>query len=352
MEDIYSSALMWIKMLIFTGWTQELLISLNVKIQNKWRFIVYSKFRIILIIFSLTFFTLCQGQEKTEDTFDFPMLKGTYLGQKQPGMKPEIFAPGIISTENSAEYGGHFSPDGSEFFFTRYSPKGQGKGELWLTRLENDNWTFPQAVSFLYHAVESCMSPDGNQLFYVWYDSESEDFVHDIYVIERIGKKWGVPHQLTETDLGSRRISPSVVRSGDLYFSGDFDEPGQKDIYCSRLIKGKYSAPQNLGLSVNSTYHEEHVYVSPDEKYMLFDSSRPSEYGNSGIYVSYRMKNGTWSEAQNLGWTVNSEHWDWYPIATPDGKFIIFSRTLPSNKIDLYWVNAKIIEELKPEKLK
>jgi hypothetical protein len=29
----------------------------------------------------------------------FPILKGPYLGQKPPGMIPEIFAPGFISTE-------------------------------------------------------------------------------------------------------------------------------------------------------------------------------------------------------------------------------------------------------------
>jgi hypothetical protein len=29
---------------------------------------------------------------------DFPKLTGPYLGQKPPGMKPEIFAPGIVST--------------------------------------------------------------------------------------------------------------------------------------------------------------------------------------------------------------------------------------------------------------
>ena len=29
----------------------------------------------------------------------FPILKGAYLGQKTPGINPELFAPGIISTE-------------------------------------------------------------------------------------------------------------------------------------------------------------------------------------------------------------------------------------------------------------
>jgi len=34
---------------------------------------------------------------------DFPILKGPYLGQKPPGMTPEIFAPGIISLEGRYE---------------------------------------------------------------------------------------------------------------------------------------------------------------------------------------------------------------------------------------------------------
>jgi len=31
----------------------------------------------------------------------FPVLKGPYLGQKPPGFKPELFAPGIITTDAS-----------------------------------------------------------------------------------------------------------------------------------------------------------------------------------------------------------------------------------------------------------
>ena len=40
----------------------------------------------VLILFTGSF----GAQEKTAD---FPVLKGPYLGQKPPGMTPEIFAP-------------------------------------------------------------------------------------------------------------------------------------------------------------------------------------------------------------------------------------------------------------------
>ncbi len=61
-------------------------------------------------------FAGCQMQNEKNDSNDFPILMGPYLGQTPPGATPELFAPGIIS------YGFHelritFSPDGNRVFF-------------------------------------------------------------------------------------------------------------------------------------------------------------------------------------------------------------------------------------------
>jgi len=49
---------------------------------------------------------------------DFPKLTGPYLGQKPPGMTPELFGPGIVSKEGIQ--GKLFiTPDGKYLFFTR-----------------------------------------------------------------------------------------------------------------------------------------------------------------------------------------------------------------------------------------
>ena len=50
---------------------------------------------------------------------DFPELTGPYLGQKPPGEKPELFAPGIISVEANFEHStAVFSPDGKYLFYS------------------------------------------------------------------------------------------------------------------------------------------------------------------------------------------------------------------------------------------
>jgi len=294
----------------------------------------------IIILFLV--FNHCSQQK------NFQLSKDSYLDQKPPGNTPELFAPEIISTKDNAEYGGHFSPDFKEFYFTRYS-SGR-RANLWVTTYEHDKWTPPQIVPFMetHPGAESCISPDGNRFYFLWMDTLSESFAHDIYMSKRSNNKWGTPYPLTQTDLGSRRICPSVASNGNLYFSGDYDSPGQKDIYCSTLVNGEYTTPENLGPSVNSEYNENHVFVAPDESYVLFDSHQPNELGHSDIYISYHLKNGTWSEAQNLGATINSEHYDWYPQVTPDGKFIMFARTIANSGIDIYWVDAKVIQQLKP----
>ena len=48
---------------------------------------------------------------------DFQVLIGPYLGQKPPGMTPELFALGIISDEDTKEMGCVLISDRKEFYF-------------------------------------------------------------------------------------------------------------------------------------------------------------------------------------------------------------------------------------------
>lgn len=47
---------------------------------------------------------------------DFPVLRGPYLGQKPPGLIPEIFAEGVMTTEFHEHSSPAFSPDGKEVY--------------------------------------------------------------------------------------------------------------------------------------------------------------------------------------------------------------------------------------------
>jgi hypothetical protein len=45
----------------------------------------------VILIFLLVFNTCTKND-------DFPLIKGPYLGQEPPGLEPQLFLPGLIST--------------------------------------------------------------------------------------------------------------------------------------------------------------------------------------------------------------------------------------------------------------
>jgi hypothetical protein len=64
------------------------------------------------IIILSTFVLLCSMTAFNSHQSGFPKLTGPCLGQRPPGMKPEIFTPGIVSTKED-EYALEISSSGN-----------------------------------------------------------------------------------------------------------------------------------------------------------------------------------------------------------------------------------------------
>jgi len=95
---------------------------------------------------------------------DFPVLTGPYLGQKPPGMTPEIFAPGIVSSEEFIEFKGSFSPDGKEYYFYKHALP-EFIPTLFFTKVENGVWTEPTELKATQgaRAAHPCISHDNKR---------------------------------------------------------------------------------------------------------------------------------------------------------------------------------------------
>ena len=79
------------------------------------------------------------AQENSINDSDFPAIKDRYLGQKPPGLIPELFAPDIIRTEHR-EAEAAFTPDLKEFYFRRRG--GEYKNNtLVVIQYKNKQWT-------------------------------------------------------------------------------------------------------------------------------------------------------------------------------------------------------------------
>jgi hypothetical protein len=297
------------------------------------------KIGLLMFILAIGFLKAPYGSD------DFPVLKGPYLGQKPPGMEPEIFAPGIICTEDKYELNSVFSPKGDEFYYeistTTPGEKKQGKYFYIIlsSKLENGVWTKPKMVPFSgkYATMDMCFSPNGNRLYFTSDRPNPRDPSpkNNIWYVERRGQGWSDP-VIMDPPIYSPKVrqgQASIAENGTIYFrTGD-------DLFYSKSINGKFSEPIKLSDAINSPYAEGKPFVSLDESYLLFIRyDMPASIdGGRGLYISFKKEDGTWTQAKNTH--LNGS----LPKITPDGKYFFFSRGG-----DIYWVDAKIIENLKP----
>ena len=114
-----------------------------------------------LIVFILILVTGCAKKD------DLPVLKGPYLGQTLPGMTPELFAPGIITTQFHEHCSPAFSPDGTEVYWSVFI-NFWGPQVILMMRMEKDRWTRPEVAPFSgqYSDGNPCFSHDGKKIFF------------------------------------------------------------------------------------------------------------------------------------------------------------------------------------------
>ena len=301
---------------------------------------------------------------------DFPKLTGPYLGQTPPGMTAEIFAPGIVSTGMS-ESAIAVTPDGKEIFYTVHA----GNSEtIVTTRLKNGRWTAPEVAFFSGKYMDGfpAVHPDGSKLYFHSYrpldESSQIADVINIWFIEKKDNRWSEPKPVGPPINGNGFVCcPSVAKTGTLYYSKKTGDGGEK-IYRSRFVNGKYMEPEELPQQVNRGKMQFHAVISPDESYLVL----PRE----NYLVSFRDKQDQWSDLIPLADVVNKEKSGGTPSISSDGRFLFFAAyprvkwnktfekrhtykdfqeiTLQqpaSERTDIFWIDTRIIEELKPKKL-
>lgn len=312
-----------------------------------------TKYPTIIALFLLLPLSVSPGHSQQSDLLE---LAGPYLGQEPPGTKPEIFAPGIISTcrEHSAAL---FTPNGKEVWFGRMFPQ-----KIYFSKRIGGQWSEPSIAPFCddNNYLYPVMSPDGDRIYFTS-DRPTEQGGEplsrgegDIWVVERTPSGWSNPKHLNQNiNFSERNSCGSLSESGNLYFTAKTNSQST-DIFCAKSVNGTYAPAINLK-KIDSSSPDHCPFVAPDESYLIFSSFRGGQ-GRSDLFISFRNRDGTWTEPWNMGPTINSPFKDEYPYVTPDGKYLFFNSNRPSSLNqkpiedgpgNMYWVDAQIIRELK-----
>ena len=263
---------------------------------------------------------------------------GPYLGETPPGTEPKVFAPTLVSSACSEHSVPAFSPDGREAVWTRMI-QGSREARILYTREEATGWTEPVIASFITggDAFYPFFSSDGQELYYV----SPDWFGRSLKRSRRDGNGWSRPRKVGSPMKDKQLMwSASMSEAGNVYFVL-IDDQGTERIYGARRTDRGYGSEEMLGEEVNYPgYSASTPFISPDGSYLLFSSSRPGGAGSWDLFISFLTGDGSWSDACNLGPTINTAAIEHSPGVTPDGAYLFFLRGS-----DVYWVNADVIDQ-------
>ncbi|NAY91563.1 hypothetical protein GTQ34_06510 [Muricauda sp. JGD-17] len=293
-----------------------------------------------ILIFLLVFITSCQDSEKSNLTL---------LSDQIPTDTALIFGPNVISTDNF-EFAITFNPEMDELFFTRRKP--EEDNEIYSMKLVDGKWSGPKLAFFSTNTgwdFEPHINPNGNRLYfgstrphkdtlrsrglYQWYSEKKAD-------------GWSQPTPLEKPFADRFVMYLTSSENGNLYFTSE--EKGAKiedgAIYSSINEEGQYRSIKRMGKEINFPGKWiAHPYIAPDESYIIYDGESTSGFGENDLYISFN-KNGTWTEAYNLGPEINTDQTEMCASVSPDGKYLFFHRGGEDNG-DIYWIDFRPIKE-------
>jgi hypothetical protein len=297
---------------------------------------VFRTINFVILIFILS--TSCIKAQQD----DIPVLKGLYLGQKPPGKIPEIFAPGVISTDSAREFSISLSPDGEEILFTRRI-EGVTGNRIYYMRHKDGIWNGPALSPFSdgNTELESNFTPDGKSIFFnSWRplpDSIKTGNEMNVWRVRKENGRWKVSEILGPPVSDLNPVFVTQTNDSTIYFTGNVN----RGIYRAEYESGKYCRLERLPDEINNRYWAGHPFIDPDEKYLLFDSNMDT-LGTKNLFISFRMGPGKWSPSVNINKHLGFAGYASMPHVTSDGSYLFFT----SNG-DIFWVNTSFLDYLK-----
>jgi len=312
--------------------------------------------KVILVSWLLLVSVLTTKAQQTE----FPKLSGPYFGQMPPGNNPKIFFPEVIVKQKMAHSNIVFTSDGLYAFWCYDGIR--------FSKVENGSWTTPELLPFSkkeYEDDSPFISPDDKKLFFTSKRSVTEhdtSKTENVWQVEINKGQWSEPHILPSiVNDPFFHWQVSVDNEGTIYFTKyEFeinikpDHIPNRDLWFCEWNGRKYLPPKICSNMINTDHGELHPYISPDGSYLIFSRMNNKRLDDGrqdfSLYISFKKKNKTWTEAVSLSKYVKYKYVALCPIVTRDGKYLFFlDMDKQSGCYQRYWISAEFIEKLRPK---
>jgi hypothetical protein len=157
----------------------------------------------------------------------------------------------------------------------------------------------------------------------VWMNSQK--FYEAILMSVKQDGKWSNPINITpQVGSDGEMIPTGLSKDGTellLVKRGEFDS----DIYYSYYDGIFWTRAEPMKGSINSNFTEDHASFYPDGQKIIFSSDRRGSLGGLDVWLSNKLKDGTWGEPVNAGPEINTELDETSAYISPDEKIFVFS---------------------------
>jgi len=293
-----------------------------------------------------------RAAEYRKKTFEFAVD----YAKKNPATN-YVFAPqnlGDSVNTATAEYFPSLTIDGSELVFTRRT--GRTNEDFFYSRKKASGWETAKPmegnINTDQNEAAQNISLDGKWLVFDACGRRDGVGGCDIYI------SYITPQGWSEAINFGRRINSEQWDAQpclspdkrDIYFSsarpGGY---GGKDIYVSHLQStGKWSDPENLGPSVNTTGDEQCPFMHADNQTLYFTSNGWPGYGDDDLFYIRKLPNGKWTEPVNLGYPINTVNREGTLFVTADGKMAYYAADRSDSRGDLDIYSFELKPDVRP----
>lgn len=261
-----------------------------------------------------------------------------------------IFNLGSNINDKHDQYFPCLTNDQSLLFYTRMSATGRDE-DLYYSLREINGWRRGNPVGNNFNTkLDEGMSTlvrDGRRMFFTACKREDILGVCDIWEAQIEGpeikaikpiqghpnsEKW---ESQAAISCDGRTLYFSSIREGGL---------GGADIwYSKKMLNGTWSAPMNMGPSINTAEDEESPFISNDGRTLFFTSTGHLSLGDQDIFMSFLNAKGQWEPPVNLGPEINSPFAERCFYLSADGRMGYFASNRPEGfgGMDIYQVQFK-----------
>ncbi|MBK7712330.1 MAG: hypothetical protein IPJ37_16260 [Bacteroidales bacterium] len=253
------------------------------------------------------------------------------MDQTPPGNTPKIFPisvnPGFFAAERIA-----ISDDGREIYYSEIKGYYPNTGEsIKKYSFSEGKWTGPFVLFTGYAAPALSVTEDT-----LFLETNFETYVS---LKNRSG--WTKPGRILCSFDSAHYYQ--VTRKGNSYISSKSGKGEGLSDWCSIRFNATDTSAISLGKPLNTAGEELDFFVSGDESFMIV-TNRPR------LGISFRNKDGSWTDPRDFGPVINFGLGSWGPYVTRDNKYLFYSTgTKPDySDVYVYWVRIDgIIDSLK-----